>query len=64
MSSTNSDTPSNLLEKHIITEIEELLDKITEPHPDITYHLSNKSGYQKPDTNPLPRPFITGLIQK
>ena len=36
MSSTNSDTPSNLLEKHIIAEIEELLDKITEPHPDLT----------------------------
>ena len=36
MSSTNSDTPSNLLEKHIIAETEELLDKITEPHPDLT----------------------------
>ena len=36
MSSTNSDTPSNLLEKHIIAETEELLDKITEPHADPT----------------------------
>ena len=36
MSSRNSETPSNLLEKQIIAEIEELLDKITEPHPDIT----------------------------
>ena len=36
MSSTNSDTPSNLLEGHIITETEEPLDKITEPHPDLT----------------------------
>ena len=36
MSSTDSDTPSNLLEKHIIAEIEELLDKITEPHSDLT----------------------------
>ena len=36
MSSTNSDTSSNLLEQHIIAEAEELLDKITEPHPDLT----------------------------
>ena len=36
MSSTNSDTPSNLLERHIIAETEELLDKLTEPHPDLT----------------------------
>ena len=36
MSSTNSNTPSNILEKHIIAEIEERLDKITEPHPDLT----------------------------
>ena len=36
MSSTNSDTPSNLLERHTLAEIEELLDKITEPHPDLT----------------------------
>ena len=36
MSSTNSDTPSNLLEKHTMAETEELLDKITEPHPDLT----------------------------
>ena len=36
MSSTNSDTPSNLLENYIIAEMEDLLDKITEPHPDLT----------------------------
>ena len=36
MSSINSDTTSNLLERHIIAETEELLDKITEPHPDLT----------------------------
>ena len=36
MSSTNTDIPSNLLEKHIIAEIEELLNKITEPYPDLT----------------------------
>ena len=36
MSSRNSDTPSNLLAKHIIAETEELLHKITEPHPDLT----------------------------
>ena len=36
MSSTNSDTPPNLLEKHIIAETEELLAKITQPHPDLT----------------------------
>ena len=36
MSNTNSNTPSNLLENHIIAETEELLDKSTEPHPDIT----------------------------
>ena len=36
MSSINSDTPSILLERHIIAETEELLDKITEPYPDLT----------------------------
>ena len=36
MSSTNSDTSSNLLVNHVIAETEELLDKITEPHPDLT----------------------------
>ena len=32
----SSYTPSNHLEKHIIAAIEELLAKITEPHPDLT----------------------------
>ena len=36
MSSTNSDTPSKLHEKHTIAETEEHLDKITEPHTDLT----------------------------
>ena len=36
MSSTTSDTPANLLKRHIIAETEEPLDKITEPHPDLT----------------------------
>ena len=36
MSSTNSDNPLILLEKKIIAETEEFLDKITEPHPDLT----------------------------
>ena len=36
MSSTNSDTRSNLLKSHLMAETKELLDKITEPHPDLT----------------------------
>ena len=36
MSSINSDTSSNLFERHFIAETEELLDKITETHPDLT----------------------------
>ena len=36
MSSTNSDNPSILLERYIIAETQEFLDKITEPHPDLT----------------------------
>ena len=36
MSSTSSYTPSNLLERYIIKKTEELLDSITEPHPDLT----------------------------
>ena len=36
MSSTNSDTPSNLYEQYTIKKTEDLLDSITEPHPDLT----------------------------
>ena len=36
MSSTNSDTPTNLLETHIIKTKEDLLDSITKPYPDLT----------------------------
>ena len=36
MSSTDSDTPSNLFERYSIKKTEDLLDNITEPHPDLT----------------------------
>src|ERR1700761_139098 len=36
MSSTNSDTPSHLFERYTIKKTEDLLDSITEPHPDLT----------------------------
>ena len=36
MSSTNSDTPTNLFEPYTIKKTEDLLDNITEPHPDLT----------------------------
>ena len=35
MSSTDSDTPSNLIEKYTIKKTEDFLDNISEPHPDL-----------------------------
>ena len=38
MSSTNTLTPSNLLEYHSIERLEKLLDDLIEPHPDIIWN--------------------------
>ena len=38
MSSTNTLTPSKLLEYHSIERVEKLLNDITEPHPDIIWN--------------------------
>ena len=38
MSSTNTLTPSNLLEYHSTNRLEQLLDDVIEPHPDIIWN--------------------------
>ena len=38
MSSTNTLTPSNLLEYHSTERLEKLLDNLIEPHPDIIWN--------------------------
>ena len=67
MSSTNSDTPSNLFERYTIMKTEDLLDNIIEPHPDLTlqsikqvwlpdtrYKLSTQTFYNWVNTETTP----------
>ena len=57
MSSTNSNTPSNLIERYTIKKTEDLLDNITKPHPDLILPSIAQVWYSESRYEPFTETF-------
>ena len=57
MSSTNTLTPSNLLEYHSTERLEKLLDDLIEPHPDIIWNTFERVLLAETRQEPLTETF-------
>ena len=57
MSSTNTVTPSNLLEYHSTERLEKLLDDLIEPHPDTMWNTFEQVLFRETRQEPLTETF-------